>query len=314
MTTATPFSQLLERRILLVTGKGGVGKTSVSAALARAAAAAGKRVLAAEIASDEAAPSPLATALGAAASDDEPIDVAPSIRAVRIAPSRGHQDFLRDTMPMRFLADAAMKSAAIRRFLSAAPTLAEMGILYRLLYLSRAKHRSGGHEHETIVVDLPATGHALALTQLPEAMLKVIPGGPIVAAVKDGLAMVTDPKQTATVIVTLPETLPVSESLELVRNLERHDLPVVAMVLNRAPDDPFDAAERAYLDGWLVSQKDVLGLRSLGRIDRAAKARARIAATFKGHLFQLPELEDDDTLAIRLSLGFATMPIAEAGA
>ena len=60
---------------------------------------------------------------------------------------------------MKILADAAMRSNAIRRFLAAAPTFPEMGVLYRLLDLVRAKRRDGSVEHETIIVDLPATGH-----------------------------------------------------------------------------------------------------------------------------------------------------------
>ena len=299
MIAASPLGELLSKRIVLVTGKGGVGKTTVAAALAQAAASAGKRVLAAEIASDEAAPSPLAAALGAAASDDDPIDVAPGIRCVRISPSRGHHDFLREAMPVRFLADAAMRSHAIRQFLRAAPTLSEMGVLYRLLHLSLARR---GHEveHETIIVDLPATGHALALTQLPEAILRLIPGGPIVTAVRAGLALITDPVKTATIVVTLPEALPVSEALELATKLERDRIAVTAFVLNRAPTNLFLAPERAFLDTWLAGEANVLGVRSLGRIDRAEKARARLMESRQGLVFQLPDLPDDASLSTRL--------------
>jgi anion-transporting ArsA/GET3 family ATPase len=312
----TQLGELLRRRVVLVTGKGGVGKTTVAAALARAAATAGKRVLAAEIASDEAAPSPLAMALGAAASDEDPIDVAPGIRCVRISPSRGHRDFLREAMPMRFLADAAMRSDAIRQFLKAAPTFSEMGILYRILHLTRQRRFDGDVEHEIVVVDLPATGHALALTQLPEAILRLIPGGPIVTAVKDGLALVTDGEQTATVVVTLPEALPVSETLELAKKLERDRILVTAFVLNRAPTNLFGDAERAFLDTWLSGEAHVLGVRSLHRIDRAEKARSRLSASYPGMIFELPDLLDDETLAVRLSqtLARATAVAAEASA
>jgi arsenite-transporting ATPase len=316
MITMGPLGDLLRRRVVLVTGKGGVGKTTVTAALARAAAATGKRVLAAEIASDEAAPSPLATALGAAASDDDPIAVAPGIRCVRISPSRGHKDFLREAMPVRFLADAAMRSDAIRQFLRAAPTFSEMGVLYRLLHLTRERRGDGEVAHEVVIVDLPATGHALALTQLPEAILRLIPGGPIVAAVRDGLALISDPELTATVVVTLPETLPVSETLELAAKLEKDRISVTAFVLNRAPANLFEEAERSFLDTWLSGETHVLGVRSLDRIDRAEKAKKRLRESYPGIIFQLPDLLDDDTLSTRLSvmLGSATNRLAEAPA
>jgi hypothetical protein len=80
---------------------------------------------------------------------------------------------------------------------------------------------------------------------------------------------------------------------------------VGALVLNRAPTDPFDPAERTFVDTWIGAETKVLGARSLRRIDRAAKARARIASHFAGLLFQTPELASDDGLAIRLSEAFA---------
>ncbi|MFO0679107.1 MAG: ArsA-related P-loop ATPase [Polyangiaceae bacterium] len=297
-------SAMLSRRILLVTGKGGVGKTAVAGALALAARDAGKRVLAAEIASEDSAPSPLAHALGAAASDDDPIEVAPGVKTVRIVPTMGHHEFLRDTMPMRWMADAAMKSAAIRRFLVAAPTLSEMGVLYRLLDLTRARHREGGYEHEIIVVDLPATGHALALTQLPEAMLRIIPGGPIVAAVKEGLALVTDPEVAMAVVVALPETLPVSEAIELSRGLMKHNVPFGCLALNRVPPNPFSEEERAHVERLVEGKGDVLGLRSVRRIDRARAATARIHAELGRPLLALPDLA---VRAAKVSEGLASV-------
>ncbi len=283
-------SAMLSRRILLVTGKGGVGKTAVAAALTLAARDSGKRVLAAEIASEDAAPSPLAHALGAAASDDDPIEIVPGVKTVRIVPTMGHHEFLRDSLPMKWMADTAMKSAAIRRFLIAAPTLSEMGVLYRLLDLTRQRHREGGYEHEIIIVDLPATGHALALTQLPEAMLKVIPGGPIVAAVKEGLALITDPKIAMAVVVALPETLPVSEAIELSRGLVKHNVPFGCIALNRMPPNPFSAAEREHVDRFVLGKTDVMGLRSVKRIDRARTAVTRIQTELDVPLLALPDV------------------------
>jgi len=129
------LKRLLPLRAVLVTGKGGVGKTTVAASLARYAAQAGKRVLVAEIGTEDTTSSALADVLGLPALAGEPIEVAPNLHAVALQPSLGHQRFLRDVLPMKFLADAAMKTGAIRRFLSAAPTFPEMGVLYRLLDL-----------------------------------------------------------------------------------------------------------------------------------------------------------------------------------
>ena len=261
---------------MLVTGKGGVGKTTVTASLARFAASRGKRVLCAEIAGDPAASSALADALGVDHLDIEPITVSENIKAVLLAPHLGHTKFLRDVLPMKLLADAAMRSAAIRRFLAAAPTFPEMGVLYRLLDLVRMKRKDGSDEHELIIVDLPATGHALALAQIPASLLRIIPSGPIAAAVREGLDLLTDKQRTGAIVVTLPETLPVSEALELVKGITQHDIPLAQVMVNRVPFDPFSEAEREAVRAILSGRGPTLGERTMERIDRARVSLARL--------------------------------------
>lgn len=248
----------------------------MAVSLARYAAAQGKRVLCAEMTSDVDIASPLAEAIGAEKLGEQPVEIAPNLRAVLLSPTLGHQKFLRDVMPMAILADAAMRSAAIRRFLAAAPTFPEMGVLYRLLDLVRAKRKDGSFEHEMIVVDLPATGHALALAQIPASLLRVIPTGPIAAAVREGLDLLRDPAKTGVVVVTLPETLPVSEALELVAGVREHEIPLAQVFVNRVPFDPFTDEERVLVRDLLAGQPPTLGERTMERIDRARVALSRL--------------------------------------
>ncbi len=272
------MKSLLSLRAVLITGKGGVGKTTVAASLARFIAQSGKRVLVTEIASEDQTASALADALGVPKISEQPEEIAPNLRIASLAPSLGHQRFLRDVLPMKLLADAAMRTGAIRRFLAAAPTFPEMGVLYRLLDLVRATRKDGSVQHETIIVDLPATGHALALAQIPASLLRVIPTGPIAAAVKEGLDLLVDPARTGAVVVTLPETLPVSEAIELVRGIEEHRIPLAQVVVNRVPFDPFQGDELAAVRRLLEGQPPTLGERTIERIDRARVALARITA------------------------------------
>lgn len=269
---------LLPLRAVLVTGKGGVGKTTFASSLARFVAQSGKRVLVTEIGGEDASTSALADALGVAKITEQPQQIAPNLAIAALAPALGHQHFLRDVLPMKILADAAMKSAAIRRFLSAAPTFPEMGVLYRLLDLVRAKRRDGTYEHEMIIVDLPATGHALALAQIPASLLRVIPTGPIAAAVREGLELLRDPARTGAVVVTLPETLPVSEAIELVHGIHEHEIPLAQVVVNRVPFDPFSEEEKDFVRTLLEGKPPTLGERTLERIDRARVALERITS------------------------------------
>lgn len=262
----------------MVTGKGGVGKTTITAALAQTFAARGKRTLAAEMTADGISTSALGAALGAEGLSEKPMHVRENLSATLLAPTLGHQKFLQDVLPMKLLADAAMRSAAIRRFLLAAPTFPEMGVLYRLLDLVRQTRSDGSFEHEMIVVDMPATGHALALAQIPSSLLRIIQVGPIASAVREGLDFLLDPQKSGAVIVTLPETLPVSEAIELAAGIREHQIPLRHAFLNRVPNDPFTGDERRAVEELMASLPPTLGGRTVERITRAQAARARFAA------------------------------------
>ena len=280
-------------RAILVTGKGGVGKTTVTAAIARAISATGKRVLAGEVAAVGDSVSPLGLALGVSNAGLSPVPVAEGLDMVLLDSASGHRAFLRDVLPLRMLADAAMSSEAIRRFLSTAPAFPEMGTLYRMLELMRLRGKGQAYAYDTLVIDLPATGHALALAQIPGALLEILPGGPIVDAVKEGLVTLHDPEKTGAIVVTLPEALPVSESLELLDGIVKHGIAARGIVLNRVPTNPFSAAELHAVAAHFESAPSLLGSRHTGRIVRANEARARLV----GHgapLLELPELPFDD--------------------
>ena len=279
---------------MLVTGKGGVGKTTVAAAIAKAFARGGKRVLCGEVSPDSAAPSAMAEALGGGVAGEEPVEVSPNIWSVLLTPSMGHRRFLQDTLPFKLLADAAMRSAAVRKFLMAAPGFADMGVMYRMLDLMRRTYPDGRFEFDACVVDSPATGHALALAQIPEFLLKVIPKGPIGRAAREGLDLLTDPVRCGAVVVTLPETLPVTEAQELCVGLSLHHIPLVALVVNRVPVDPFTSEERLAVDQLLASRSAVMGSREMRRIDRAAAAIRSLGPDLPAPLTLVPEFQESN--------------------
>jgi anion-transporting ArsA/GET3 family ATPase len=284
---------LWQRRALLVSGKGGVGKTTFAAALARAAVSQGREVLLAEmeISSEEKdSPSPLASLVGARATSPQVARVGPGLSLVRLSSIEGQRLFLQDVLPLRVMADAAMRMRALRRFLEAAPALREMGLLYQMLHLLRRTRSDGKPLHPLTILDLPATGHALALASLPDVLLSVMPAGPIGRLAREGMNMLRDPATTGALLVTLPEPLPVSETLELATAIQRHRIPLAAGVLNRVPENPFSLDGRAAVERLLDEHGPHRGQRALGRLDRAREAEARLVGSLPVPLLTVPEL------------------------
>lgn len=288
------LEQLLSTRFVVVTGKGGVGKTTVTAALARLASRKGKQVLVAEVGSNPNAPSSLIQTLTGRAiqPQTEVFSLLQNIDAVLLTPDAGHRAFLRDVMPLGFLAERALKAEPLKRFLNAAPAFAELGVLYQGLQLLKQERRKGVPRWDLVLLDSPATGHAIAFASLPHVVQKLIPAGPIGRAVREGLELLNDPARTKAIVTTLPEALPVSEALELVAGLEKHKVDVHGLVVNLVPTDPFTADEHQRLHEYFTqasSSGDFLGARSLGRLRRATHALGRLKENASQALFTVRE-------------------------
>jgi arsenite/tail-anchored protein-transporting ATPase len=287
--TGMPLDALFEKRVVLITGKGGVGRSLVTAALASAAARRGLRALVADIGDDPKDYSPLARYFGKERMPVTPAEVAPGIRGVVLLARTGQELFLRTALHSATLARAALSSDALRRLLSAGPSFREMGVFFQLLSYLRAEGRDKTPEYPLIVIDMPATGHALSLTGLPDLLLRLMPSGPIASALREGQSYLNDPERAAAWVVTLPETLPVSEALELLEGLGKTKMPVGGVLLNRFPSDPFTPAERAALRP-LVDETDLLGAEGFRRPELATREAARLRDGTKSAIYRLPEL------------------------
>jgi hypothetical protein len=130
------------------------------------------------------------------------------------------------------------------------------------------------------------------LTGLPELLLKLVPRGPIAESLREGQGYLNDPKRSAAWLVTLPETLPVSESLELIEGLQRTSMPTGGIFLNRIPQDPFTPGERALLNQAL-EHREVLGKETFNRPLLAHRETARLLAATSLKVYPLPELRHD---------------------
>src|SRR5215207_225723 len=150
---------LLERRLVVVTGKGGVGKTTVSAALGLLAARAGKRTVICEVAEQE----QLAAIFGVAASEHEERELRPRLHAISVDPERAKEEWLRYQLKSSALASVLGGSSVFRCLSAAAPGLSELVTIGKVWDLAQLERRTGGSEFDLTIVDAPATGHGVAM-------------------------------------------------------------------------------------------------------------------------------------------------------
>ncbi len=306
---------VISTRLHFVLGKGGVGRTTTAGALAMALrdTSGGGAVLVVEMdeLSTEAggadAPGNFPAMLRAfghaeseapATAEDAfwPRPVAPGIDAARLTAACGHEAFLRSALPGGALLTGALRSRPIRRFLESAPAFHEMGQMAHLAALIGALDGvSPPRRYVHAVVDLPATGHALALAELPDAARTIIPVGPVARGLAEVQACIRDPRRSDVWVVTLPETLPVSETLELLGALRTHGQPSPRIVVNRWPADPFAAAEPAAREAaaeLVARHPEVRGARAFRALVEARDATARLPAGLTVvHAPQRPELQ-----------------------
>jgi len=195
---------LLARRLVILSGKGGVGKSVVGMALAVAAHRRGKRVLFVEV--DAAIPA--ARVLG-----EEP-----GLASLNLDPPRVMDEYVRQTVRVELLARKVLDSPVYRRFFAAAPGLPELMVLGKIMVLAEAHARwSHRPRHDLVIVDAPATGHGLAFLKVPLAASEAVPVGPVGNNARRILRLLRDPEWTAFGIVAIPEEMAAVEAAELHR-------------------------------------------------------------------------------------------------
>jgi anion-transporting ArsA/GET3 family ATPase len=290
-----------------------VGRSTVTAALSLLAQKHGKRVLVTEIGDEGDDYSPLAAHFQRERLPTHPEEVAPGVMGVTLVARTGQEQFLRDVLHAGPLAKAALASETVRRLLNAAPGFKEMGVYYQLLSYLRAKRYDGSPTYDLILVDMPATGHAVMLTSLPEYLLRLVPIGPIAEALREGIAYLNDPKLSAAWIVTLPETLPVSECLELVQGLNQTRMPVGGVFLNRVAVDPFKPEERKAMEALLAARPSLFGSEGFARFDLNAREAKRLREAMPHPIHAIPEMPlSDRELIPRVAEALGSKAVNEA--
>ena len=245
---------LLSRRLVVLTGKGGVGKSVVGAAFALAARQRGKRVLLVEVG----APLEAARLLGGPPSGGREAEVMPGLFTVNLDPATVMDEYVRHVVRLEMLVRRILESPIYRRFFAAAPGLKELMVLGKIMVLEEARVRfSHKPLWDLVVVDAPATGHGLAFLKVPLAASLAVPVGPVGHNARRVLAMLRDPARTALVVVAIPEEMAVVEALQFHRlAAEEIGMEPAAVVLNGCHERRFSDADEAEVLRLTVEEAD----------------------------------------------------------
>lgn len=246
-------TDLSEKRFLIVTGKGGVGKTTVCAAEAMAIAAKGKRVLVAMCNAKER----LSAMFGSEPIGDEIVPVHPNVWAVNMSPEKAMEEYGLLTLKSKTLYALLFDNKYVRAFFSAVPGLHEWAMLGKAWWHTTETLESGKPKYDVVILDAPATGHGLDMLRVPKVIVDVVPSGILRRDAEIAWKMFQDPATCAVVLVTLPEEMPTSETIELAHALNNDlKLPIGKVVVNSVLPPLFSIDERKSLESANVGPAD----------------------------------------------------------
>ena len=208
------MNTLFDKRLVVVGGKGGVGRTTVAAAFAVAAARRGKRVLLCQLRSRER----LSTLLGGPPVMTDVVQVRQNLWAVNIFPGAALREYGLMVLHSNLVYRAVFENRVSRSFIRAIPGLDDYSLLGKVWFHTTEQER-GRPRFDLVILDGPATGHIITLLQIPKVIIDAVPEGPLTRDARSVQVLLTDAAATSLVMVTLAEEMPVNETIELAERL-----------------------------------------------------------------------------------------------
>ncbi|HKY14644.1 MAG TPA: ArsA family ATPase [Microthrixaceae bacterium] len=225
---------LLDRRLLFVTGKGGVGKTTIAAALATLAAEQGRRTLVCEVD----AKGNLGEFVGSSNLKFQPREVHPGLFAMHMETEESLKEYLRLQLRVPLLSRLGPLARTFDFVATAAPGVKEILTIGKLAYEVRERN------YDLVIVDASATGHVVGELASPVAMSELVRVGVVRQQTDWMIEILQDPATTGVVIVTTPEEMPVNETLDLMGRLDAEtDIDIAAVIANRVLPELFNRGE-----------------------------------------------------------------------
>lgn len=304
-----PPADLFGARLLIVTGKGGVGKSTVAAALALAGVRSGRKTCLVEVESRQTMAAMFATSPW----DFTEREFRPGLWGLSVDPEASLAEYLDLFYGAGRLSKLVVGSSAVQFATTAAPGVKDVLLIGKVKEMEQRRGGDGRHVYDLIVLDAPPTGRIVNFLRAPESAGELVGIGPIRQQAQSVVDMLVDPARTRLELVTLLEEMPVQETLEAVEHLHALGVTLGPVIVNRVEPARLSDAQRNTvrdkLDGAAVAaildraglQADAeigealleIGAAHLARQDLQEEMRARLAAEAPIPSIELPALHAD---------------------
>jgi anion-transporting ArsA/GET3 family ATPase len=270
------FDDLFARRLLVVVGKGGVGKTTVACALALEAVRRGRKVLLCEVDGLARAPQLLDAEPGPIG---QAVTTPVGVAVMAVEGKAALAEYLGMIIPVKRLLQAVFASELYQYFVAAAPGLKELMTIGKIWYeAERVDEQSGVRAWDHVIVDAPATGHGLQYLRMPAAARDAFEIGLVHREAQRLVDLLTDPARTAVNLVTTAEEMPVNETVSMYRTLnDVLHMPTGMLFINRLHDGGLVAGDVERLTAAAERSRDEKERRMLEAV--ALRARQEVGWT-----------------------------------
>ncbi|HEY4829048.1 MAG TPA: ArsA family ATPase [Solirubrobacteraceae bacterium] len=282
---------LLDKRLVFVTGKGGVGKSTVAIALGLVAARRGLRTIVAELASQE-------RVQGLFFEDGRDqfreLEIVPGLFTISIDPQQAMEEYLR--VKAGTVGQALGSTRLFQAFAMATPGMRELLSIGKVWELAQLHRRTrGAAPYDLVIVDAPATGHGVGLLRTPRTFADIARVGPIAHQGRTIADTIADPEFTGVIAVATPEEMPVNETVVLADELARDELLLDLVVVNALYPERFEPEEIDELNSALTRTRSALARSALraalsehARAATQREQRDRLRDHVNGRLVELP--------------------------
>jgi anion-transporting ArsA/GET3 family ATPase len=261
--------------LVIVTGKGGVGKTTVAVALGLRAAAEGKRTIVCEVSSQE----NTSRLFDHTEVGFHEIELEENLWSISIDPDESMREYVLLQLKVRAMRDMLFRSKIFTYLAAATPGLKELVTIGKIWELAQLDRKvKSGRKYDLVIVDAPATGHGIGFLETPRTFAKIARVGPIHSQAQQLDRFIKDKKLTGTAIVALPEEMPVNESAALEHDLrEEVGIAVDRIYMNGLYPERFSKEEAARLEELAEGEAGALAAAAGAAVSEHGRARSQRA-------------------------------------